>query len=115
MSRNSPSALAHESFVTSAAKEMLAAGVISILPEGERPEVVSPLGVVPEGSEGKFRLIINMRYINEHMEKKKFKIEGLKDLADVAEKGVMRAPSILPPCIITGSCTLAPEPNPGLS
>ncbi len=64
ISKNSPSALAHKSFVSSAIKEMLAAGAISILPKGERPEVVSPSGVVPKGSEGKFRLIINMRYVN---------------------------------------------------
>ena len=87
MSRNFPSALAHESFVTSAVKEMLAVGAISFFPEGERLEVVSPLGFVPKGSEGKFRLVINMRYVNEHIEKKKFKFEGLKNLADMAEKG----------------------------
>ncbi len=58
-----------------------------ILPEGERPEVRSPLGVIPKGSEGKFSLIINMRYLNEHLVKKKVKLEGLKDLADMAEKG----------------------------
>ena len=62
-------------------------GAISIFPEGERPEVVSSLGVVPKGSEGKFRLIINTRYVNEHLVKKKFKFEGLKDLAHMAEKG----------------------------
>ena len=32
-------------------------------------------------------LIINMRYVNEHLVKKEFKVEGLKDLADLAEKG----------------------------
>ena len=37
ISRNSPSALAHESFVTSAVEEMLAAGAISILPKVEMP------------------------------------------------------------------------------
>ncbi len=52
ISKNSPSALAQESFVTSAVKEMLAARAISILPKGERTEVVSPLGVVPKGTEG---------------------------------------------------------------
>jgi len=66
---------------------MLAAGVVSILPKGERPEVVSPLGVVPKGTESKFRLIINMSYVNEHLVKQKFKFEGLKDLVDMAEKG----------------------------
>jgi hypothetical protein len=59
--KNSPSAMAQESFVTSAIEEMLAPGAISILPKGERPEVVSPLAAVPTGEEGKFRRIINMR------------------------------------------------------
>ena len=44
------------------------------------------MGVLPKGSEGKFRLIINMRYVNEHLEKKKFKFEGLKDLTYMTEK-----------------------------
>ena len=75
ISRNSPSALAQSSFVTFAVEEMLAAGAISIFPEGESPEVVSPLGVVPKGSEGKYMLIINMRYANDNLVKKKFKFE----------------------------------------
>jgi hypothetical protein len=61
IAKNSPSALSQESFVTSAVEEMLAAGAILILPKEERPEGVSPLGFVPKGTEGKFRLIINMR------------------------------------------------------
>ena len=66
---------------------MLAAGAISILSKGERPEVVSPLGVVPKGTEGKFRLIINVSYVNEHLAKLKLKFEGLRDLAYMAKKG----------------------------
>ena len=117
ISRNFPSALAHESFMTSAFKEMLAAGAISILPEGERPEVVRPLGVVPKGSKGKFRLVINMRYVNDHLVKKKFKLEGFKDLADLAEKEdhVVSFDLTSVPGIILWSCTLAIEPTPGLS
>jgi len=64
--------------VTSAVKEMLAARAISILPKGERPEVMNPLGVVRKATEGKFRLVINIRYVNEYMVKKKFKFEGMK-------------------------------------
>ena len=79
--------MAQESFVASAVEKMLASGAISILPKGERPEVVSPMGVVPKGTEGKFRLIINMRYVNGHMVKKKKKFEGLEDLVDLAQKG----------------------------
>jgi hypothetical protein len=49
--------------------------------------VVSPLGVVPKGTEGKCRLIINMRYVKEYLVKKRFKFERLKNLLDLAEKG----------------------------
>ncbi len=79
--------MAQESFVTSAVEEMLAARVISILPKAERPEVVSHLGVVPKGKKGKFRLIINMRFVIEYLVKKKFKFEGLRELSDLADKG----------------------------
>jgi hypothetical protein len=65
----------------------LEAGAISKLPVGYIPEVVSLLGMVPKGKEGKFRLIINMSYVNEHVVTNKFKLEGLSDLADLAEKG----------------------------
>ncbi len=40
-----------------------------------------------KGKEGKFRLIINMRYVNAYLVKNKFKVEGLKNLSDLAEKG----------------------------
>jgi hypothetical protein len=45
------------------------------------------LGVVPKGKEGKFRLIINMSYVNDHLVTNKFKFEGLSDMVDLAEKG----------------------------
>jgi hypothetical protein len=35
----------------------------------------------------KFRLAVNMRYVNRHLGRKVFKFEGLKDLSDLAEKG----------------------------
>jgi hypothetical protein len=66
---------------------MLEVGAISKLPVGYKPEVVSPLEVAPKGKEGKFRLIINMSYVNDHLVTNKFKFEGLSDVADLAEKG----------------------------
>jgi len=48
---------------------------------------VSPLGVVPKRATTKFRLTVNMRYMNRHLGKKVFKFEGPKDLADLAERG----------------------------
>jgi hypothetical protein len=60
---------------------------VTRLPPGKKPMVVSPLGVVPKRKTNKFRLAVNMRYVNQHLGKKVFKFEGLKDLADLAERG----------------------------
>ena len=66
---------------------MLAAHAVTMLPPGDKPMVVSPLDVVPKRGTAKFRLTVNMRYANRHLGKKVFKFEGLKDLADLAERG----------------------------
>ncbi len=52
-----------------------------------KPLVVSPLGVLPKRGTDKFRLTVNMRYVNKHLGEKAFKFERLKDLADLAERG----------------------------
>ena len=83
---NAPSAKEHHEFVSAAVAEMLLAGAITRLPPGEKPWVVSPLGVVPKPRTDKFRLTVNMRYVNRHLGRKAFKFEGLKDLSDLAEK-----------------------------
>ena len=69
----------HE-FVSNAVAEMVAETVVTMLPPGEKPWVVSPLGVVPKKGTDKFRLTVIMRYVNGHLGKKAFKFEGLKDL-----------------------------------
>ena len=48
--------------------------------------VVSPVGMVPMRGKNKFRLIVNIKYVNRHLGKKVFKFEGLKDLEDLAER-----------------------------
>ena len=53
---------------------MMTAGVVTV-PEGEKPWVVSPLGVVPKKGTDKFRLTVNMRYFNLHLGEKKFRIK----------------------------------------
>ena len=70
-----------------AIKEMVEAGALTRLPRGQRPTVVSPIGVVAKPHSEKFRLVINTSYVNKHLAKKVFKFEGLGDLADIAEKG----------------------------
>ena len=77
----------HPEFVSGAIAEMLAENAVTELPPGEKPTVVSPLGVVPKRGTNKFRLTVNRRYVNRHLGKKVFKFEGLKDLADLAEEG----------------------------
>ncbi len=42
--RNATSAMEHLEFVSGAISEMLAEGVVTRLPPGEKPMVVSPLG-----------------------------------------------------------------------
>ncbi len=44
------------------------------------------MGVVPKPRTDKFRLTVDMRYVNQHLGKKAFKFEGLKDLVDSALK-----------------------------
>ena len=45
------------------------------------------MGVVPKHGTAKFRLTVNMRYVNRHFGTKVFKLKGLKDRAYLAEKG----------------------------
>ena len=74
-------ALEHREFVSGAVAKT---SLTRLLP-GENPMVVmSPLGLVLKWETNKFRLTVNIRYVNRHMEKKVFKFEGLKYLADLA-------------------------------
>ncbi len=49
---NAPSALKHHEFASGAVAEMLAGNAVTRLPPGEKPMVVSPLGVVPKRGTG---------------------------------------------------------------
>jgi hypothetical protein len=69
-SSNAPSAFEHKDFVNDAIKEMVESGALTRLPRGQRPTVVSPIGVVTKPHSDKFRLVINMRYVNKHLAKR---------------------------------------------
>ena len=75
--RNAASAKEHHELFSDAVSEMMAESVVIRLPQGEKPMVVSPLGVVPKRGKNKFRLIVNMRYVNRHLGRKILKLEGL--------------------------------------
>jgi hypothetical protein len=48
---------------------------------------VNPLGADPKPHSEKLRLLVNIRYINNHLVKRVFKLEGLSDIADMTNKG----------------------------
>jgi hypothetical protein len=56
----------HES-VSSVVFEMLAVNVVTLLPPGENPMVVSPLKIVPRPETGKFGLTVNIPYVTRHL------------------------------------------------
>ena len=85
--RNNRSSADHSDFVTKAVSDMIEAGAASALPPGVKPTVVSPLGVVTKSHSTKLRLVVDMRYVNDHLTKRVFKFEGLSDLSDMSEKG----------------------------
>ena len=53
---NAASAMEHQEFVSGAVSEMLAEGAVTRLPPGEKPMVLSHLGVMPKRGTNKFRL-----------------------------------------------------------
>ena len=94
---------------------MLADHAVTLLPSGEKPTVVSPLGVVPKRGTSKFRLTVNMQYVNRLLGNKVFKLERLKDLADLAERGDHAVSYDLMPGTITEVCTRGLGPSLGSS
>ena len=72
---NHSSVLAHHQFVTDTVAELLGNRCISKTPQ--RPHVCSPLSVAAN-AEGKLRLVLNLRYLNQFLHKVKFKYEDLR-------------------------------------
>ncbi len=58
--KNSKSSWDHSDFVTKAVDDMITTGTCSVLPPGDLPTVVSPLGVVTKAHSTKLRLIVDM-------------------------------------------------------
>jgi len=63
---NCSTASEHREFVTNAVVEMVAERVVTMMSPGKKPLVVSPLGVLPKKGTNKFRLTVNIRYVNGH-------------------------------------------------
>lgn len=83
---NRPGAYDHAVWLRATLSELCEKGAI----QGCRRSdllVVSPLNVVPKKQAGKFRLILNLRYVNNRLVVPKFKYEGLHMVADVWQEG----------------------------
>ena len=78
--KNNRSALAYPVFVNRAITELITAG--SILECLSPPTVVNPLSVAIQ-SNGKKRLILDLRYPNSFLKKRKVKFEGVQDMLTV--------------------------------
>ena len=72
---NQRSALAEHDFVSAAVNELLANRCIQKV--SKVPHICSPLSVVTN-AEGKKRLVVNLRYLNQHLLKEKFKYEDMR-------------------------------------
>ena len=77
---NQKSALEHKEFVDEAITDLLNNGCIQRVPTA--PHMCSPLSVVCN-SEGKKRLVVNLRYINQFLKIDSFKYEDLRTLLSI--------------------------------
>ena len=86
--KNNVSAVQHASFVSTAVEKLLKTGVIKEL-QGNISHVVNPL-TVSVNAQGKQRLILDLRHVNQFIEKRKFKFEGVKEAVQfVSGQGFM--------------------------
>ena len=83
-SRNNKSALSNSSFVEQASTELVNLGTVERCTE--QPEVLNPITVsVP--SNGKKRLILDLRLVNDHLEKVSVKYEDMRTAMFFLRKG----------------------------
>lgn len=83
--KNHRSALQNSEFVMDAVQDLLKVGSIEEVSENDII-ICSPLGVVPKKNK-KLRLILDLRYLNDHLCVKKFKYEDLLIVSQIVSKG----------------------------
>ena len=83
--KNHTSALKHAEFVSLELLKLLKSGALSEVKESELV-VCSPLGVATNAC-GKQRLILDLRYVNEHLRVQKFKYEDIRTACDLFSEG----------------------------
>ena len=80
---NHKSAVDNRAFVCEAIEQLLLAGS-AVEVKRDQVHVCSPLGVVPKKN-GKLRLILDLRFLNKHLAKRKFKFENLRVVAEILQ------------------------------
>ena len=80
---NHKSAVDNRAFVCEAIEQLLLAGS-AVVVKRDQVHVCSPLGVVPKKN-GKLRLILDLRFLNKHLAKRKFKFEDLRVVAEILQ------------------------------
>ena len=75
MQKQQLSTIAHAEFVCDSVRDLIASDCIRKV--RSLPHICSPLSVV-ENSTGKKRLVVNLRYLNKHLCKQRFKYEDLR-------------------------------------
>lgn len=80
---NHGSTKTHAEFVTSSIKELVETGTAK--PVAQQPHLVLPLGVAERAGTGKLRLILDARYLNDHLHIPAFKYETLSGLHAVLQ------------------------------
>ena len=75
---NHPSVYEHTTWVSGAVAELLAASSIQIA--SKMPWIVSPLGLAPKKGADGFRLILDLRFLNQHIVIPQFKYEDLSSI-----------------------------------
>jgi hypothetical protein len=82
--KNHASSLEHSEFVDQAVQSLLSTG--TILSVSTRPFVVSLLGVVPKPPD-KYRLILDLRFLNFFIRATKFLYQSIRTVSDLCQQG----------------------------
>ena len=72
---NHPGAFTHFDQTTKGIAELVATGVARMVPD--RPYICSPLDTIPKKDSGKFRLLLDLRYLNLFLSTEKFRYESV--------------------------------------
>ncbi len=80
--QNRPMDQIYSDFISEEIRRMVQCG--AVMHTKNKPTICSPIHAVPKKN-GKFRLVIDMRYLNSHLIVPKFKMEGLESLAKIIE------------------------------